>query len=202
MSQSSKSITSSELVDDLETIETISNRIRTLNDSIASESNDCISNITSSNNTAKQDLDLEETTNESVNVTNKSADITIIKPISEQHKKIQSHSSSKLSKLNRSISSSILSINKFKRKKACRQSMNNDQDFETNSILLPVNNAAAVAGSYTTRKSLTSKNLLKQIENLHEQAGKLWTLLIFFSNQKYPKIYKHVCLRYYSNLFI
>ncbi len=88
MSQSSKSITSSELVDDLETIETLSNRIRTLNDSIASESNDCISNITSSNNTAKQDLDLEETTNESVNVTNKSADITIIKPISEQHKKI------------------------------------------------------------------------------------------------------------------
>ena len=81
-------------------------------------------------------------------------------------------SSSKLSKLNRSISSSILSINKFKRKKVCRQSM---QFNEQMNVCENVSNGAKAnvqTAVHATRKSLTSKNLLKQIENLHEQAGK------------------------------
>ena len=69
----------------------------------------------------------------------------------------------KLSKLNRSISSSILSINRFKRKKTSRQSISKDQTF-----LLDSN---AANNGEATRKMCTSKNLFKQIELLNQQTG-------------------------------
>ena len=87
------------------------------------------------------------------------------KMFNESNKIVKNESISKLTKLNRSISSSILSINKFK-KKMNRQSMCHDHtnlpDFSQ------INNVSVSS----TRKILTSKNLLRQIENLHEQTGK------------------------------
>lgn len=87
------------------------------------------------------------------------------------------HSSSKLSKLNRSISSSILSINKFKRKKTCRQSM---QFTDQMNVCENVQPAKGPTNAHAQRKSLTSKNLLKQIENLHEQTGNQHFMFLLF----------------------
>jgi len=176
MGKSFRSITSSYLVDESDTIESLSNKIKSLNDSIGSDSNQCTSIATSSKIDCKHDdIDLQETTNEPIDFNNKSPDLT--KSIGEQLQQNPPQSNSKLSKLNRSISSSILSINKFKRKKVSRQSINNDQNFEMNSILLP-------GCSLTTRKSFTSKNLIKQIENLHGQAGKLKSVYLKYLRRK------------------
>ena len=87
----------------------------------------------------------------------------------EVFKKPSDQPTSKLTKLNRSISSSILSINKFKRKKQCRQSIHTDQIVGIEQLNLVY--TGSVAPNLAPRNSITSKNLLKQIENLHEQAG-------------------------------
>ena len=111
--------------------------------------------------------------------TNKSPDNNITNLNAGKFEHLAHHSGSKLSKLNRSISASILSINKFKRKKAERQSMNNNNNINNDQGL--VTNGGEVANlnllnggcSGGASTYATSKNLLKQIENLHEQAGKL-----------------------------
>lgn len=147
MSKSFKSITSTDIgLEHDETIESFSNQINSLNVSIDS------SNYHASYSTTNNKSDCHEKTE-----IKSPKDVKV----DNQHQT----SSSKLSKLNRSISSSILSINKFKRKKASRQSIHCDQILGGDSQL-PTNGSITVS-----RKSLTSKNLLKQIENLTEQAG-------------------------------
>lgn len=139
---------------------------RHLNDSTYSLTN----NNTDTKNSSNRG-DTNENSNEMDNFTEPDSTMfeTNKKLFEETNRIVKDPSISKLSKLNRSISSSILSINKFKKKKN-RQSMCNEP------INMPDFSHVNMNAS-TTRKILTSKNLLRQIENLHEQTGNAKTLL-------------------------